>query len=91
LKIILSETTTLGVRRQTIERVSVPRSIETVDTPYGSIHVKVARWHDIERAVPEYEDCRRAAEEHHVPLIEVMNVVRIACSETYRSVSFRTQ
>ena len=33
LKIILAETTTLGVRQQTIERVSVPRSIETVDTP----------------------------------------------------------
>lgn len=76
LKIILSETTTLGVRRQTIERVSMPRTIETVETPYGSIRVKVARWGDIERAVPEYEDCRRAAEEHHVPLIEVMNTAR---------------
>lgn len=72
LKIMLSETTTLGVRRHTIERVSVPRTIETVDTPYGSIRVKVARWNGIERAVPEYEDCRRAAEQRHVPLIEVM-------------------
>ncbi len=78
LKIILSETTTLGVRRQTIERVSLPRTIETVETPYGSIRVKVARWGDIERAVPEYEDCRRAAEEHHVPLIEVIAAVRAA-------------
>jgi uncharacterized protein (TIGR00299 family) protein len=76
LKIILSETTTLGVRQQTIERVSMPRSIETVDTPYGLIRVKVARRGDIDRAVPEYEDCRRAAEEHHVPLIEVMTAAR---------------
>ncbi len=78
LKIILSETTTLGVRQQTIERVSVPRSIETVDTPYGSIRMKVARWGDIERAVPEYEDCRRAAEARHVPLLTVMDAAQRA-------------
>jgi uncharacterized protein (DUF111 family) len=47
-----------------------------VDTPYGSIRVKVARWDDIERAVPEYEDCRRAAEEYHVPLIKAINAAR---------------
>jgi uncharacterized protein (TIGR00299 family) protein len=76
IKIMLTETTTLGVRQQTIERMSMPRSIETVDTPYGSIRVKVARWDDIERAVPEYEDCRRAAEEYHVPLIKAINAAR---------------
>jgi pyridinium-3,5-bisthiocarboxylic acid mononucleotide nickel chelatase len=74
--IVLAETTTLGVRHQTIERVSLPRSIETVVTPYGSIRVKAARWGSIERAAPEYEDCRRAAEEHRVPLIEVMEAAR---------------
>lgn len=72
LSIILTETTTLGVRRSTIERVSLPRSIETVATRFGSIRVKVARWNDLVRAVPEYEDCRRAAEEYHAPLLEVM-------------------
>ena len=76
--IILTETTTLGVRHQTIERVSVPRSIETVNTPYGSIRVKVVRWQDIERAVPEYDDCRRAAEEHGVPLLTVMQAAQLS-------------
>ena len=72
LPIILTETTTLGVRRsddRAGEYAAVDRDGET---RFGSIRVKVARWNDIERAVPEYEDCRRAAEEHHVPLIEVM-------------------
>jgi len=76
------ETTTLGVRRSTIERVSMPRAIETVETRFGSINVKVARWNDFVRAVPEYEDCRRAAEEHHVPLLEVMAAAREAFSVT---------
>ena len=44
LPIILRETTTLGVRRIPIERVSLPRSLETVETRYGSVRVKVARW-----------------------------------------------
>jgi uncharacterized protein (TIGR00299 family) protein len=41
LPIILTETTTLGVRRSLVERVSLPRSIETVATRFGSIRVKV--------------------------------------------------
>jgi hypothetical protein len=76
LPIILSETTTLGVRRSTIERVSVPRSIETVETRYGSIRVKVARWNNLNRAVPEYDDCKRAAEASGAALIDVMQAAR---------------
>lgn len=90
LKVVLSETTTLGVRRQTIERVSMPRSIESVETPYGSIRVKVARWNDIERAVPEYEDCRRAAEAHHVPLLEVMKAARLTAALSFSPIDFGT-
>lgn len=77
-EIVLTETTTLGVRQHTIERVSVRRSIETVNTPYGSIRVKVVHWNNVDRAVPEYEDCRRAAAEHGVPLIAVMQAAQLA-------------
>jgi hypothetical protein len=76
LPIILAETTTLGVRRTPVERVSLPRSIETVETRYGSIRVKVARWKDIDRAVPEYEDCKRAAAASGAALIDVMQAAR---------------
>ncbi len=76
LLIILTETTTLGVRRSTIERVSLPRSIETVDTRYGSIRMKVARWNNLERAVPEYDDCKRAAEASGAALQDVLQAAR---------------
>ena len=76
LPIVLAETTTLGVRRSTIERVSVPRSIETVETRYGPIRMKVARWNEIARAVPEYDDCKRAAEASGAPLLEVTQAAR---------------
>jgi hypothetical protein len=76
LPIILTETTTLGVRRSVLERVSLPRSIATVETRYGAIRVKVARWQGIERAVPEYEDCKRAAEASGAALIDVLQAAR---------------
>ncbi len=76
LPLLLTETTTLGVRRSTVERVSLPRSIETVETRYGSIRVKVARWNNVDRPVPEYDDCKRAAEASGAALIDVMQTAR---------------
>lgn len=70
--ILFAEKITLGVRVNTCERVSLPRKIKTVTTPYGQINVKVARWKDVTRVMPEYDDCRRAAEAQHIPLVQVM-------------------
>lgn len=76
MRILFEETTTLGVRRQTLERICMPRSFETVETAYGPIHIKVAHWDGIEHRMPEYEDCRKAAEAHQVPLAVVMQVAK---------------
>jgi hypothetical protein len=70
-EILFAETSTLGIRRHDVTRACLPREIRTVDTPYGPIRVKVATWGDRSKAAPEYEDCRRAAEAHGVPLREV--------------------
>jgi hypothetical protein len=55
--------------------------MKTVDTPFGAIRIKVARWADGEKAAPEYEDCRRAAESHRVPLQHVYRAAMRAYSE----------
>ncbi len=71
--VVFSETTTLGLRFWRAERVVLPRAVRTVRTEYGDIRLKEARLGDKAlRAVPEYEDCRRAAKKHGVPLLEVM-------------------
>ena len=70
-EILFEETSTLGVRRHDVSRTCLPREIRTVATPFGPIRVKVAKWGDREKSAPEYEDCRRAAESHGVPLREV--------------------
>lgn len=73
--IITSETGSLGVRWMTVQRDKLRRSIETVDTPWGPIRVKVADNGTALRAVPEYDDCRLAASKHDIPLLEVIDRV----------------
>jgi uncharacterized protein (TIGR00299 family) protein len=72
MNILFTETSTLGIRQQMVTRHCLPRSIHTVETPYGPVRVKVARqgegW---TKAAPEYDDCRRLAEERGVSLREV--------------------
>ncbi len=70
--ILFGETSTLGIRRYEVMRQALPRRSQTVKTPYGPVRVKVAHWGDAQtKAAPEYEDCRKLAAEHDVPLREV--------------------
>ena len=72
-RLLFAETTTFGVRRRTCSRAKLCRRHETVETPYGPIRVKVGRLDDeTVTASPEFEDCRRAAEAHHVAVKEVL-------------------
>ncbi len=70
--IIFTETPTLGIRRQTIQRTLRRRMAFTVDTDWGPIKGKVA-WREGEPAAfsPEYDDCVRIAEAYDVPLRDV--------------------
>ncbi len=77
--LMLTQTTTLGVRQQQIERFCLPREIVTVATRFGSIQAKVALLPDGSRRVaPEYEACRQVAEQQHVSLWEVYRAVQLA-------------
>jgi uncharacterized protein (TIGR00299 family) protein len=71
--VLLSETTTLGVRRHRVEREALGRRLDTVETPYGTVRVKVALQGEREvGAQPEYDDCLTRARERGVPVREVM-------------------
>ena len=72
-EMLFAETTTLGVRSQTAERRILPRAWEKVATRYGEVRIKVARLDGmIRQASPEFDDCRKLAEEQNVPLQQVM-------------------
>jgi len=70
--ILFAETSTLGIRRYEVMRQALPRRSQTVETTYGPVRVKVAHWGDGQaKAAPEYEDCRKLAAQHNIPLREV--------------------
>jgi hypothetical protein len=74
-KIILTETTSLGVRFQEMNRVCLDREVKQVRTRFGLISVKVGRLAGrVVTVAPEFEACRRAARRYRVPLKTVYTV-----------------
>jgi pyridinium-3,5-bisthiocarboxylic acid mononucleotide nickel chelatase len=72
-QIIFAETTTLGVRRREEKRHVLARKWQTVSTRFGDVRIKIASLNGtVSSYAPEYEDCRRIAAEHRVPLKLVM-------------------
>ena len=72
-QMIFTETTTLGVRRRDEVRQILARRWENVCTQWGDVRIKIASMNGtVTNYAPEYEDCRRIAAEHHVPLKTVM-------------------
>ncbi len=71
--VLFAETTTLGVRRHRVERDALGRRLDTVETAYGPVRVKVALQGEREvGAQPEYDDCLARAREKGVAVREVM-------------------
>ncbi len=72
-EIIFSETTTLGVRRRDESRQVLARKWITVTTKWGDVRLKIASMNGtVTNYAPEYDDCKRIAAEHQVPLKDVM-------------------
>jgi uncharacterized protein (TIGR00299 family) protein len=82
IDILFSETTTLGTRKYIVNRYSVERHSTPVNTPYGIVNVKFSKkgensWN----YTPEYEDCRRLASEHHIPMMKIYHAAEYAAEE----------
>ncbi len=81
LEKIFTESTTIGVRLMEMERVTARRWADTIETPYGPLTVKVIEYGGRRRLLPEYEACRRLAEEKGLPLIEVYRLIPAVVGE----------
>jgi pyridinium-3,5-bisthiocarboxylic acid mononucleotide nickel chelatase len=69
LNTLFRETTSIGVRIQEVGRKKLSREIKEVHTIYGKINIKISRHgNEVLTATPEYEDCRKIAEEKKIPL-----------------------
>ncbi len=81
LRVFLRETSTFGVRERAVTRHAAAREARVVETPYGPVRVKLKLLDGmVAGTAPEYEDCRRLATEHDVPLTRVYVAAAAAVS-----------
>ena len=73
--VIFTETTTLGLRRQAVEKWTLPREIISVELEGGAVRVKIARSATgaVTGIAPEYADCATLARETGRPLKEIFS------------------
>jgi uncharacterized protein (TIGR00299 family) protein len=75
-KLMLRHTTTLGVRRKTCARSCIQRSIETKETRFGPVQVKISKTSGIVRRKAEYEDIARIALEQGISIRDVIKELK---------------
>jgi uncharacterized protein (TIGR00299 family) protein len=85
MKLLFTETTTLGVRSYEVNRRALQRSVVRVETQYGPIDVKVAHLDGrVVNEMPEFEQCRQAAVKANVPLKIVEEAARVAVAKRHQ-------
>jgi uncharacterized protein (DUF111 family) len=84
-EVILTQTSTIGVRTTSARRYTLPRSQQSVTTPWGPVLCKRVERPDGPDLIPEFEACRALAEAASVPLRRVMAAARAAGLEATES------
>lgn len=74
-RIIFRETTTIGIRRQEMERTILKREKRTVRTPLGEAEVKVCTFDGEEYFYPEYESLKKLCEKNRISYKEAYDQV----------------
>jgi uncharacterized protein (TIGR00299 family) protein len=72
-ELLLRETTSIGLRWRIENKLALAREFAEVETRWGKVRIKIARWPsgEMTNASAEYEDCRALARQHKVPLKRV--------------------
>lgn len=67
--ILFTETTSIGIRKYPVEKVMLARKTQSVETPWGSVDVKLAYYKgSLANIAPEYDQCRKLAEKTGLPI-----------------------
>jgi uncharacterized protein (TIGR00299 family) protein len=72
---LLSETSAIGLRFHTVQRMTLPRTCIELTTPWGIVRAKKVTTSEGIRITPEYEDCAKLAEEQNIPLQKIYAAV----------------
>lgn len=75
---LFAETSTIGIRHYPVQRQIAGRLTKRITTPWGEASVKVSSYQNkICNIAPEFEDCRKLAEEHNIPLKQIQQQVLV--------------
>ena len=75
-RILLTQTSTYGVRSCEMDRLVLEREKRTVKTPYGKVTVKVGTLDGNQiHFSPEYEECRKIARKKALPIKVVYDTI----------------
>ena len=85
-ELLLRETTSIGLRWRLENKMALDREFAEVETAWGKVRIKIARWPSgtVANASPEYEHCRALARQHGVPLKQVMQEAMRSFAELER-------
>lgn len=83
-RLILRESSAIGVRFSECERLKLRREAGVVTTPFGEAVVKlIFEGEELLRITPEFESCRTLAAATERPLAEIYRLVEQAADEKY--------
>lgn len=74
-RLLLTHTTTAGVRCHTVERYVLQTHFTQTVTPYGAVRVKHYDGYGVDKTKPEFADLAQAAQTHGVPVETVRRSV----------------
>ena len=76
-KILLTETSSFGVRFYSVDRLVLDREIKKLKTPYGLIKIKLGKLDGkIVQASPEFEDCKKISLAKKLPAKKIYDEVQ---------------
>src|SRR5512138_2701043 len=80
-RLVLAESTAIGIRRYRADRLVLERATEERETTLGRVRVKVISDHGLLlRITPEFDECRRLALSHGMPILDVYRLIERECT-----------
>ena len=85
-RILLTETSSFGVRFYGVDRMTLDREVKKLKTPYGSINIKIGLLDGkIVQAAPEFEDCKKASRAKKRPVKKIYDEIHALAQKKWLS------
>lgn len=85
IKLLLTHTTSLGVRKHIVEKTLLKREYQKLKTKYGNVTLKTAIYNGKRlKYKPEYEDCIRLAKENNIPVHVIYQEINRLLTDFYK-------